>query len=427
MKCFNSKLYNEVRIAKKPTEFFLGFIQKEWKYSMADYTADCIESIPLSIFDKAVCGLLNIESQLSFAQIGEILGLNIVDNEQEMLYCDHAEEELLQNSLDEMVEYNMIARSIFDSSYYRITEQGRKYLEEGKKLRTRSNVSFRLYFDWTTGLHKDAKKVFEKIEEGKVISDEATPSLTDESFLKTFMYEQQPTIYNQEGNSFSNLKIKKVLNVVYSISVGLLYDFTNSSYRLVAADENSNMASFFNKSIESNEDIFDTILKESLNKCKRVSIEKGIEQKEFEDASIMLANSISGKSESDSHDSIIEFDKSKSLYEVEYFWTHLDSIVDSNENRLYFFVPYISNEVLRLICDYSQSVQDKYVYITYNDSESEIELLIDNVFFLKKEIANFTLACYCTSNLVFEYVNYVHSFESSKVTASPKVTPLAYN
>lgn len=99
MKFFNSKLYNEVRIAKKPTEFFLGFIQKEWKYSMADYTADCIESIPLSIFDKAVCGLLNIESQLSFAQIGEILGLNIVDNEQEMLYCDHAEEELLQNSL----------------------------------------------------------------------------------------------------------------------------------------------------------------------------------------------------------------------------------------------------------------------------------------------------------------------------------------
>ena len=147
MKFFNSKLYNEVRVAKKPTEIFLGFIQKEWKYSMADYIADCIESIPLTIFDKAVCGLLNIDSQLSFVQIGEILGLNIVDNEQEMLYCDHAEVELLQNSLDEMVEYNMIARSIFDSSYYRITEQGRNFLEEGKKLRTRSNVSFRLYFD----------------------------------------------------------------------------------------------------------------------------------------------------------------------------------------------------------------------------------------------------------------------------------------
>ena len=181
MKFFNSKLYNEVRVAKKPTEIFLGFIQKEWKYSMADYIADCIESIPLTIFDKAVCGLLNIDSQLSFVQIGEILGLNIVDNEQEMLYCDHAEVELLQNSLDEMVEYNMIARSIFDSSYYRITEQGRNFLEEGKKLRTRSNVSFRLYFDWTTGLHKDAKKVFENIEEGKIVSDDANPSLTDEN------------------------------------------------------------------------------------------------------------------------------------------------------------------------------------------------------------------------------------------------------
>ena len=31
MKFFNSKLYNEVRVAKKPTEIFLGFIQKEWK------------------------------------------------------------------------------------------------------------------------------------------------------------------------------------------------------------------------------------------------------------------------------------------------------------------------------------------------------------------------------------------------------------
>lgn len=418
MKFFNSKLYNEVRVAKKPTEIFLGFIQKEWKYSMADYIADCIESIPLTIFDKAVCGLLNIDSQLSFVQIGEILGLNIVDNEQEMLYCDHAEVELLQNSLDEMVEYNMIARSIFDSSYYRITEQGRNFLEEGKKLRTRSNVSFRLYFDWTTGLHKDAKKVFEKIEEGKIVSDDANPSLTDESFLKTFMYEQQPTIYNQEGNSFSNLKLNKVQNVVYTISVGLLYDFRNSSYRLIAADENSNLASFFNKSIESNEDIYDTILKESLSKCNRVSIEKCIEQTEFEDASVLLANSISEKNESDSQKSIIEFDKSKSLYEIEYFWTHLDSIVDSNVNRLYFFIPYISNEVLHIISDYSQSIQDKYVYITYNDSESEIELLIENVFFLRKEKANFTLACYCTSNLVFEYINYIHSFESISFATS---------
>ena len=54
MKLFDSRLYNDVTKVKRPTEIFLGFIQKDWKYSMADYIADCIESIPLNIFDKAV-------------------------------------------------------------------------------------------------------------------------------------------------------------------------------------------------------------------------------------------------------------------------------------------------------------------------------------------------------------------------------------
>ena len=418
MKLFDSRLYNDVTKVKRPTEIFLGFIQKDWKYSMADYIADCIESIPLSIFDKAVCGLLNVESQLSFTQIGDILGLNIVDDEQNMQYCDHAEEELLLNALDEMVEYDMIARSVFDASYYRLTERGKIFLEEGKKLRTRSNVNFRLFFDWTTGMHKDAKKVFEKIEEGKIVSDDVNPSLTDESFLKTFMYEQQPDIYNHDGNSFSNLKIKKVQNVVYSIYVGLLYDFAENSYRLVAADENSNMASFFNKSIELNEDIYDTLLKEALKKCKRVASNKSIEQQEFEEASIALANTIPGKKESEKQEAVIEFDKSRDLYEIEYFWTNLENIIDSNANRFYFFIPFISSEILKQLFNYSKGIQNKYVYITYNDSESKLDLLIENVFFLKQEKELFSLACYCASDLVYEYIDYVHSFESISFATS---------
>ena len=107
MKIVDLSLYNEVVQIKKPSEIFIGFIKKNWKYSLVDYTADCIESIPFSIFDKAICGLLTADSQLSYTQIGEILGLNIFDDPENGKYCDHAEEELLNNALNEMLEYEM--------------------------------------------------------------------------------------------------------------------------------------------------------------------------------------------------------------------------------------------------------------------------------------------------------------------------------
>ena len=50
------------------------------RFTRAKYSATCTEAVEFTLFDKTICGLLNIENSLSFEEIGEILGFNVTDN-----------------------------------------------------------------------------------------------------------------------------------------------------------------------------------------------------------------------------------------------------------------------------------------------------------------------------------------------------------
>ena len=58
-------------------EIYIGHLNYDFIFSKVNYLATCTEAIPFTPFDKVICQLLTIDEQLSFEQIGEILGMNV--------------------------------------------------------------------------------------------------------------------------------------------------------------------------------------------------------------------------------------------------------------------------------------------------------------------------------------------------------------
>ena len=90
------KIYKAIQQDKKLTEIYLGYQELDWYYTKARYSATCTEAIEFTLFDKTICGLLQIDEHLSLEDIGRILGFNVIDNPSEKKYKDNAEYEILK-------------------------------------------------------------------------------------------------------------------------------------------------------------------------------------------------------------------------------------------------------------------------------------------------------------------------------------------
>src|SRR5690606_25952504 len=110
---FNS-LCDRISVA----EVFLGYVPWSVKYSVATYSATCTEAIPFNPFDKVICNLLIAEKELSFNEIGDILGLNVYENESSNKYLDPAEKEILLEALKELAssDFGMLEGGDIDFS-----------------------------------------------------------------------------------------------------------------------------------------------------------------------------------------------------------------------------------------------------------------------------------------------------------------------
>ena len=93
-----------LRNKKKQTELYIGSIPYNWEFLVARFTADCTEALPLSIFDKTICGILDLDGRVPFDTLGEILGLNVKDNPEQGEYRDAAEYSLLYQAVQSLLE-----------------------------------------------------------------------------------------------------------------------------------------------------------------------------------------------------------------------------------------------------------------------------------------------------------------------------------
>ena len=369
----NIDICNLLRSKKKQTELYIGSISRDWEYLVAHFTADCTEAQPLSIFDKTICGILDLDGRVHFDTLGEILGLNVKDDPEKGAYRDAAEYSLLSQAVRSLREYNMIEQDM--DGYLRLTEIGKEYYSKGKKFRTVAAKDFEVYLDTTAAGHARAKAIF-----GKVMARNAPHIVPEfyrnEAFLKSFLHEQRPDIHDPEnGNSFTNVSCMapgKLFTV--PVQIAALYDILSKETRFVAILDD-----------KVNKDLGDVIaanakLCEELRLAFRTHLHGNLvlpvdaaQQERFE-AGIL--------------DAPATVDDGKGLaalvppvLEPEEFWKALPFIIGEKERLVFFHLNHVDSAVHHALESFAEARPDTNVFLSFAVSD-ELFSKKDNLFII---------------------------------------------
>ena len=232
------ELYKVIFSDIKLTEKYLGFVPFDWFYSVVKYKAECTIGEDFDLFDKTIVGILMVEERLSLEEIGDILGLNVINDPENQRYRDEAEYEILVFALEGLRNYGMLETSDIYYSECRLTEIGREYAEKGRKFRVESDKEFLLFYDHTGGDHSNAKNMFSGLRgsAGKLDDDF---NFLDESLMKELALVQASEIYDPlRGNSFRNPVVcnPDTLTRKFQLHVAVLADLESGQLRILAYD-----------------------------------------------------------------------------------------------------------------------------------------------------------------------------------------------
>lgn len=256
------EIYKCISREMNVAEVYLGHIPFAFHYTKAQYTATCTEAIPFNPFDKVICELLKVENSLSLEEIGDILGMNVNPNK----ILDLAEKEILTEALQSLSSQEfgrMIDGGDINFSSCRLTPTGREYAEKKSKFRITENKPFTIFFDHTTGNHKQAKQYFEFVQ-GSISSKEFAIDLIDDSALKEIASIQIPEIYNPEKQySFTDAELQRQQNFYVEFPVAITLNVKGNSYQFYCYDTaNKNIHKQFDKWINENKEVKQTLLSE---------------------------------------------------------------------------------------------------------------------------------------------------------------------
>ncbi|WP_196889844.1 PIN domain-containing protein [Aureivirga sp. CE67] len=373
-------IFKAIEQDKKLTEIYLGYQPFDWFFTTAKYSATCTEAVEFTLFDKTICGLLNIESSLSFEDIGEILGFNVIDNPSQKKYKDYAEYEILRDALQSLEEFEMITTGDNSYSYCQLTDIGKEYFQKGKKFKVHTNKRFELYFDNTNNEHSTARDNFEFLK--SVNTEEnlfnSRIDYEDEQLLKSFSENQIPEIYNVERmNSFKDSILIEKEHKSTTLYAVFLVDVISGKYRTLVYEE-------FSKTIN---DYFSTYLRNNREKVgdlfSQVLQKYSLFQNPISDDFLYREELI--KSQKDIERIIVE-DKniseeiSKNVNQLKFiepfmFIDRLDTIIKNSENEVWLMFDKVSKLLIETLSKVIKNINDKYlfIYLPVNDG-LEVEL-----------------------------------------------------
>ena len=402
---------NLLQNEKKQSELFIGSTQYNWEYMVIRYTSDCTDALPLTLMDKTICGLLNIDGALTTAQLGAILGLNVVDDPENCEYCDAAEASILDRAIRSLLDFGMITRDFYEdftSESIRLTDIGREYFSRGKKFRTIQGHSFDVYFDITTGIHGKARKIFHG-KHGRPVSD-MTPSIfMDEQFLKTFIHEQLPDIYDPEkGNSFTNIDCPPIAKrITVPVQVGVLYDVITKNFRYLAILEDE-ISSELSEILVTNEKLREELSAQVEEMLHRTVTETDRPtQESFEDS---IQENATAANLKDGIAPLIPI-----VIEPEEFWKGLPLLVDEKETEVFIKVERIDTDECKTIVSLCDSHPSTNIFLSYNNCEVDIPFK-QNLFHICEEVdGDYVL---CTSSITYALRGYVLYQSDDEVMAN---------
>lgn len=261
----NIGIYKSLYQHKALTERIIGFTDYALQYAVASYKAVCTEGVDFTMFDKVVCGILQVDEVSGFEAIADILGLNVVHSPEEGKYIDFGEKEILEYAIKSLIDFNMVETDDIYYSRIRLTEIGKDYAKQGKKFLPATPKEFKIYFDLTDQKHQEAKKRF-----GRLMGVKQASSLdfeiNDEVLVKEIAKIQTPEIYNPDQlRNFTGLELRgtEVFQVNFKV-VGLV-SIKDNSVRLLVYDDKQNISQSIIELIEDNSTIKNELYSNLIN------------------------------------------------------------------------------------------------------------------------------------------------------------------
>lgn len=391
----NISICKLLRNKKKQTELYIGSIPYNWEFLVAHFTADCTEAMPLSIFDKTICGILNLDGRVPFDTLGEILGLNVKDNPEQGEYRDAAEYSLLYQAVQSLLEYGMISRD--GENCLSLTDAGREFFAKGKKFHTIAAKDFEVYLDATAAGHAKAKAIFGRVmarHTAKIVPE----FYRDENFLKSFLHEQLPDIHDPEnGNSFTNVSCiapGKLFTV--PVQIAALYDVLTKETRFVAILEDK-VNNDLGEVVAANPKLCEELrlsLRAHLN-SNLVLLRDSALQDRFETA---LLDTPATVGNGDDIAALVP-----PIIEPEEFWNALPVIIGEKEKQVYFRVGTLGPDERNAIEDLAQARPDTNFFLAFANADEPVPIK-DNLFPMQK-ILNDDFLC-CTESVAFSVRGY---------------------
>ena len=83
--------YNAIAKSKKVSELFLGTFDINWDFAKIGYTAVCTEALPLTVMERMVCGIVNLDGRVYLGDLARIMGLNIENDVPNLKFQDMGE------------------------------------------------------------------------------------------------------------------------------------------------------------------------------------------------------------------------------------------------------------------------------------------------------------------------------------------------
>lgn len=411
MNTYSLNTYKSIAEGMKLSEVYLGTAAIQWNYAIVGYKATCTEGLDLSLFDKTICGILNLDGAMSVERLGEILGLNVISDIDNGRYADRAEMELLTDAVNSLIGYKMIEQDIATGNI-NLSDIGHEYYEKGRKFKTTNNQEFSVYFDITSGNHARAKEIFEFMT-GMNTESPYRPMYRDEAALKSFIHEQLPDIYDTEkGNSFTDLRLEEKREISCPVRFAVLYDVQVKKYRFVGftgEGDSQTESAFFTEVANSNEEIGNLIVAKFLENKKAVDDPVGADAiEEFE----LLASEAQGMydfnkyNNEDPTEFAENFQAQRMIFEPESFWNNIQDFVKPDTDKVFFNFGELSQDMYIKLGLLAQNSPELRMFVLYRDSLEDIEDHSGYSFFHKAPGAPSRVFC-CGNDCYYQYVDYI--------------------
>lgn len=374
-------IFKAIEQDKKLTEIYLGYKPFDWFFTKAKFSATCTEAVEFTLFDKTICGLLNIENALSFEKIGEILGFNVTDNPSQKKYKDFAEYEILKDALQSLEEFEMITTGDNSYSYCQLTDIGKEYFQKGKKFKVHTNKQFELYFDNTNNDHSIAKDNFEFLKSVNTEENSINSRINyeDEQLLKSFSENQIPEIYNvAKMNSFKDSVLIEKEHKSATLYAVFLVDAISGKYRTLVYEEYSKTTNdYFSSNLNENKVNADNLF---FQISRKYGIYQNPNSNDFSYREVLI------KSQKEieriiSEDKNISEKIAKNINQLEFiepfmFIDKLDTIIKNSENEVWLMFNKVSGLLIETLSKIIIDIKDKYLFIYLPvsvDLETELE------------------------------------------------------